>query len=226
MSVINVQTVKTTIALVTQFHRDLATCAMHGVRTAETVAKKTETLISAKYGETIPDFKAYKADMAGLKEVAKIRKLADAQWVLRPYWSALKKLYGSLPVSMAPDAVAKRVAKENDDKLLKAAKTAQVMQAQSNPVGAPAGQTQERQPSEAEQIEQLVARIGVWEALYACIRVLETDEKTAAQVIHMRKQADKLHAACDAADKAARVNAITPTAPNAIKKLAADLMAA
>lgn len=216
MSVINTSTKTPVTIAIAQFHRDLATCAMHGVRTAETVAKKTESLIIGKYGDKLPEFKDYKADMAALKEVAKQRKLADAQWVLRPYWAALKKLYGSLPVSMAPEAVQKRAQREAADKLyaetLAKAKAEQTMQAVSNPEGAPKGETQERQPSEAEQLEQLIARVGVFDALYACLRILDSDESTKAQVVHMRKMADKAKEASAKADAAARLKAITPQA--------------
>lgn len=196
---------KTPVAVaVDQFHKDVATCAMHGIRTAETVAKKMIALVTARYGETAPTFEQYKADLAAFKAIAEHRKLASEQWLVRPYGAALKTLYKELPVSMAPDAVAKRKQREERDALVKSAIAAAKKTAEVTPVGAKPGETQERQPSEAEQVEQLVSRVGLWETLYACIRILASDESTKAQATHLQKMADKAHDVSVLANKAAR----------------------
>ena len=188
-----------------QFHKDVATCAMHGIRTAETVAKKMVALVTARYGEKAPTFEQYKADLAAFKVIAEQRKLASEQWLVRPYGAALKTQYKELPVSMAPDAVAKRKQREDRDALVKSAIAA--AKKTTEPVGAKQGETQERQPSETEQIEQLVSRVGLWETLYACIRILASDESTKAQATHLQKMADKAHDVANKADKAARAAA-------------------
>ena len=213
MSVIKTST--TAAVEVTAFHKDVANIAIAGMRSQETMHKRMVALITSRYGDTAPTFEQHRADIKAFGEVAKSRKLASDQWIRRPYNAAIIALFEKLPVSMAPDAVQKREQREARDKLVKAAiakaKESQTMQAVSNPVGAPAGETQEREPSDAEKLEQMVTRCGVFETLYACLRILDSDESTHAQVVHMRKMADAAKKAADKATAAARAKAITPT---------------
>lgn len=212
MSVIKTST-KAAIEIL-DFHRDVFRIAQTGQRAVQTMASKMETLVTSRYGTTCPTFAQHRADIKALDQLARDKGLTDGQWMRRPYNAAIIALYGALPVSMAPDAVAKREQREARDKIVKAAiakaKAEQTMQAKVNPVGAPAGETQERQPSEAEQLEQLVTRCGVFETLYACLRILDSDESTHAQVVHMRKMADAAKKAADKATQAAREKAIKP----------------
>lgn len=195
------------------FHLSVYNIAKTGQRAQETMHTKMVQLITSRYGNTSPTFAQHRADIKALDQIARDKGLTDGQWMRRPYNAAIISLYDALPVSMAPDAVAKREQREARDKMVKAAiakaKAEQTMQAVSNPVGAPAGETQERQPSEAEQLEQLVTRCGVFETLYACVRILAADESTKAQAEHMRKMADVAKKAADKAEKAAREKAIT-----------------
>lgn len=190
-----------------QFHQDIAKAAMHGIKTNETVAQKTEALVRAQYGEPTlapsagnfgkpgaaggPTYKQYKADLKVLTLLAKQRELASPQWLVRPYGAALKKLYGALPVSMDPAAVAKRAQREAAEAQRKAAEAQVAAALSAAGPGAPQGKTQERTPSREEQIEAVVARLGVFETLAACIHILEADDATKAQAVHMRKMADK-----------------------------------
>lgn len=211
MSVIKVST-KAAVEVL-PFHQDVYRIAMTGIRATQTVAQKMAALVTSRYADKAPTFEQYKADLRALDQIAKDRKLVDGQWLRRPYGAALKQLYGALPVSQAPEAVAKRQQREQRDALVKKAiadaKATGTKDAPA-PVGAPAGQTQERVPSPAEQLEQLVSRVGVYETLYACLRILESDESTKAQAVHMRKMADKAHDLQVAADKKAREAAVKP----------------
>ena len=201
---------KTPVAIaIDQFHKDVATCAMHGIRTAETVAKKMVALVVARYGKTAPTFEQYKADLAAFKFIAEQRNLASEQWLVRPYGAALKTQYKELPVSMAPDAVAKRKQREERDALVKSAIAAAKKTTEATPAGAKQGETQERQPSDAEQVEQLVSRVGLWETLYACIRILASDDSTKAQATHLQKMADTAHDMAVTASKTATLASVT-----------------
>ena len=196
------------------FHQDVYRIAQTGQRAQVTMHEKMKTLITSRYGATCPTFEQHRADIKALDQLARDKGLSDGQWLRRPYNSAIVALFEKLPVSMAPEAVAKREQREARDKVVKDAIAKAKAAGTIAPVGAPAGQTQEREPSEAEKLEQLISRVGVWESLYACLRVLETDETTKDKVVHMRKQADKLHDAQREADKAAR-EAKLSTAANA-----------
>lgn len=208
MSVIKVST-KAPVEVL-PFHQDVYKIAMTGIRATQTVAQKMAALVTSRYGDKAPTFEQYKADLKALDAIAAERKLADGQWLRRPYCAALKALYKALPESQAPEAVAKREQRAKRDAEVKAA-IAKAKETSAAPAaGAPKGETQERQPSEAEQLEQLIARIGVFETLYACLRILDADESTKAQVVHMRKMADKAKDAATKADQAARVKAIKP----------------
>jgi hypothetical protein len=203
---------KTTAIEVSQFHMDVAKIALHGVRQAETVKQKMLTLVRTQYGETAPTFAQYKADLKALKAIAAQRKLADAQWLHRPYGAALKEAYGALPVSQDPAAVLKRAQRDAMQAQLKAIQEAAKQAGTAPKAGAPAGETQERTPSPDEQIESVVARLGVFETLAACIRILESDDATKAQATHMAKMLGQARKAQEKADKEARVKAITPQA--------------
>jgi hypothetical protein len=222
MSVIKTQVNTPVVIAILAWHKSLAACVAHQVKTVETVAAKCKTLIVETYGDVPPTFKQYKDDMAAFHEIAEKGKVSE-QNLLRAYRDAVKELFGELlksegspsglPVSQEPKAVEKRMErKAKDEKIAEALKLAEKT-AQSTPVGAPVGQTQERQPSEAEQTESIVARIGVYECMYACLRIMAASKVTEAQALHMRKMADKMRQLQDEADAAARLAAITVTAP-------------
>ena len=168
---------------VTAFHRDVFAIAQTGHRAAETMDKKMRALLTSKYGTTAPTFEQYRADRAALRQLAADKKLADDQWVRKPYCAAVKALFGALPEAQTPEAIAKRQQRD-------AAKTA--AKATAAPVGAPAGQTQDRQPTEAEQIESLITRIGLIKAADAMVRILKADDRTKAQAVHLEKMLAKV----------------------------------
>ena len=189
------------------FHLEVYRIAAAGQRATQTMAQRMQTLVTSRYGTTCPTFAQHRADLKALDQIAKDKGLTDGQWMRRPYNAAIITLFDALPVSMAADAIVKREQRAARDKIVKAAIAKAKAEGSKDapaPVGAPVGETQERTPSPAEQMEQTIASMGVWETLYACLRILDTSEATKAQVIHMRKMADKARDAQVAADKAAR----------------------
>jgi hypothetical protein len=210
------QTIKTsTVAAVVilAFHKDAFAIARTGHNAGETMAKKMSALLISRYGETCPTYEEYRLDLKALAQLAEERKLASDQWVRKPFCAAIKALWKELPVSMDAAAVLKRAERAaKEEKVAAALKLAEQV-AQQTPVGAPKGETQERVPSEAEKLESVVTRLGLYETLYACLRILEADEATKAQVVHMRKMVDKAHTVQQLAEKAKREAAITVQAP-------------
>lgn len=168
------------------FHKDAFAIAQTGRRASETMAKKMEALLTSRYGETAPTFEQYKADRAALRELAKQKGLADDQWVRKPFCAAIVKLYGKLPESQSPEALRKAAERKiAQDAIAKARESA------AKP-GAPAGETQDRQPTEAEQIEALVTRIGLIKTADAIVRILKADDRTKAQAVHIEKMLAKV----------------------------------
>lgn len=185
------QLIKTSTAKAVEvlaFHRDAFAIARTGHKAGETMAKKMEALLTSRYGQTAPTFEQYKADRAALRQLAADKGLESDQWVRKPFCAAIVKLYGKLPESQSPEALRKaeerRIAQE-------AVKKARESSAAAKP-GAPAGETQDRQPTEAEQIESLVARIGLIKTADAIVRILKSDDRTKAQAVHIEKMLAKV----------------------------------
>lgn len=203
-----VKTAKTAVEI-TAFHRDVLAIARTGHNAAETMARKMQALLVSKYGQPViskgddgaetrsggPSFEQYRADRAALKQLAADKGLADDQWLRKPFCAAVVALYGKLPESQSPEALRKaqerKVAQEAVAALRKAQGTAAAPAAPAAPVGAPKGETQDRAPSETEQLESLITRIGLFKTLDACIRILAADESTQAQAAHLAKMAQK-----------------------------------
>lgn len=177
---------KQTPVAILAFHKDVFAIAQTGHRAGETMHKKMCALLTSRYGKAAPTYEQYRADRAALLQLAKDRKLASDQWVRKPFCAAVKAMYGALPEAQTPEAIAKRALRAQQDAAVKAAKAAAAA-----PVGAPKGETQDRQPTEAEQVESLVTRIGLFKTLEACVRILEADEATKAQALHIRKMVAK-----------------------------------
>lgn len=123
-----------------------------------------------------PTYDQYRADQRALAKLAADRKLADNQWYRKTYAAAVKELYGALPVS--PNADAQRKA---------AAKTAAAAKNPPAAVGAPKGQTQEREATPQESEEAMVTRIGLFKTAFAVARIAEADASTEPFVLELRK---------------------------------------
>ena len=211
------------------FHLSVYKIAQTGQRAEQTMAQRMQALVTSRYGETAPTFDQHRADLKALDQLARDKGLTDGQWMRRPYNAAIVALFDKLPEAQTPEAIAKREQRAARDKVVKEAiakaKAAGTIAPVGAPVGAPAGETQERAPGEGEQLEQMVTRVGVFECLYACLRILASDKTTEAQAVHMRKMADKAKDESAKADKAARLAAIKPddAALRAIDSAAATL---
>lgn len=176
---------KTTSAVViSDYHRDIYAAAQSGQRATQTMAKKMEALLEAQYGSTSPTFEQYRADQKALAQIAKSRKLADNQWVRKPYAAAVKAKYGQLPVSLDPAAVLKAAKRAADAAAAKAAGATAT-------AGAAKGETQDHGTSDAENIDSVVTRLGLFAVLEACTRILAADDLTKAQAVHIGKMAHK-----------------------------------
>lgn len=177
------------------FHNEVFAIARTGHNAGLTMAKKMQALLISRYGEALidssdkdnwgrpcaaggPTFEQYRNDQQCLAEIAKEKGLTDNQWVRKPYAAAVKALYGALPVAMTAEAIQKRAQREANEAAKKA-------HAEAAKAGAPKGETTERAPSAGETIEQVIARLGVFQALDACVRILSSEEMTKAQAQHI-----------------------------------------
>ncbi len=177
-----------TPVVILAFHKDVYACAQTAAKAGITMAQKMNALILARYAETCPTFEEYRADQRALAQLAKDRKLVDNQWVRKPYAAAIKARFGALPVSQAPEAIVKAAKR--------AADAAGKKNADAAAAGAVKGDTTQRVPSDTENLESLIARIGVFKALEACINILAADDKTSAQAKHLKAQAAKAAQLC------------------------------
>jgi ribosome-associated translation inhibitor RaiA len=131
-----------------------------------------------QYGSTAPTYKQFKDDRAALRILAEQKGLVDDQWVRKPYNAALIELYGSLPESDSPAAIAKRAEREAADKA-------------AGKVGAPKGQTTERVDSEADKIEQFIAKHGLAKVLQATARILAAKTESKLDAVALQAVASK-----------------------------------
>lgn len=175
---------KGTVAI-TPWQQDLFDAAFKG---AEKINQAVESnraalrrILLDQYGSTAPTYAQFKADRAALKILAEQRGLVDDQWVRKPYNAALIDLYGALPESDSPAAIAKRAERE--------AKEA------ANPkpakVGAPKGETTERDPAVSETIEQFIAKHGLAKVLGAAAKILAERRETKLDATTLQAVASK-----------------------------------
>lgn len=208
---------KTTPVQVLDFHAAVFAVARTGHNAGQTMARKMAELLISRYGackfdpkderfgkaEHVgadaggPTHESYRNDQAALKLIAEQKGLADNQWVRKPYAAAVKALYGALPIAMSAEAIQKRAQREANEAARKLAEAAK-------PAGAPKDETTERVPSESETIEQVIARLGVFQALDACVRILNSESSTKAQAAHMAAMVKAAKAAAQAPAKKQR----------------------
>lgn len=183
------------------FHKDAAAILATGQRAGETMAKKMRALLISRYGAPTllpesdnfgkpgeaggPSFDQYNADQKALAICCKTD--GAKQWARKQFAKAVREVYGALPVAMTAEAIRKR-----EERAIADAAIAKAREAAAAPVGAPKGETQDRQPTEAEQIESLITRIGLIKAGAAMVAILKADERTAAQAVHIEKMLAKV----------------------------------
>lgn len=167
---------------VSAFHKDVY-AAINTARTAVDKAQgsmqqKLANLLRSKYGAVMPTFEQFRADRAALKELAKQKGLSDDQWLRKPYNAAVHLLYGALPEAQTAAAIAKRALRAANE----AAGITPVKDGKkdtpANKPGAPKGETAPRNPSNEETIEQYIARVGLWQVMDACARLLNADKSS------------------------------------------------
>jgi hypothetical protein len=142
-----------------------------------------KTALAMQYGDTAPTYKQFQADRAALKVLALEKGLVDDQYIRKAYNGAINGLYGALPVAMTEAAVAMREMREKMAAELRAKQEAALLAGTPVPktlktVGAPKGETIERNPNAGETIEQLIARVGIFATLNALTKILKTARET------------------------------------------------
>lgn len=198
---IKVSTVKA--VEVTAFHKDVYAVCKTGLNGQQTMRAKLAALLITKYGQPVigkdaegketrsggPAFDAYRADNAALRQLAAnaspIKGGDVGQYVRKMFAWSVNALYGSLPESQDAAAVLKRAQRDAKAAAKKATNPAA-------PVGAPSGETQEREPSESETIEAAITRMGLIKTMHGCFNILKADDKTKAQAVHFEKMLAKL----------------------------------
>lgn len=187
--------------IVSAFHKDIVAICRAGMSAYATQREKLQALLVSKYGppkiekdakgaETArsggPTYEQYRADQAALREAAQTArpvKGADVgQWVRKQFARAVQTLYGELPASTDPAAVAKAAQR--------AAARAQAPTTAAAPAATDKG-AQDHGQSEQEAIESVVTRLGLFRTLEACINILQADERTKAQAAHIAKMVKK-----------------------------------
>lgn len=158
---------------VSPFQRSMFDCVTSTRRAVDkahiNMATRMQELIKSKYNAVMPTWEQFRADRAALAAMAKDKGLVDDQWIRKPYNTAIHALYGALPESQSIAAIAKRK---------QAAMRSPIILATVASPGAVEGVVGARNASAAEQIEQMVAKFGVWDVLKACTKILATDTDT------------------------------------------------
>jgi hypothetical protein len=125
-------------------------------------------LLRAQYGDVAPTYAQFRGDRDALRVMALDRGLVDDQWVRKPYNAAVLALYGALPVSDSPAALAKR------------AQRPVVVKGKAKP-GAVKGDTAQRvapADSTPEGIAQFIAKVGAGKVLAELSKILATKKDT------------------------------------------------
>lgn len=187
--------------VITAFHKDAYTI-INTQRVAVdkangTMQTKLGALIVSKYGKVAPTYAQFRADRDALKELASDKGLADDQWLRKPFNAAIIAIFGALPEAQTAAALAKRKVRDAEDakkletlnKTRKSAGEAPLDKlpkkvaapAATRPQGAQPGKTLAQPTPVSETIEQLIARVGLWEIMDACARILNADQSTSAE---------------------------------------------
>ena len=123
--------------------------------------------ITAQYNTTMPTFAQYRADHAALIAFAHEEGLKDAQVMRKAYNIVLHEVFGALPESDSPAAIAKRAARGSAGTKAARAK-----------VGAKKGVVVAPSIGEPATLEQMITKFGIVEVFKACQKILATDNRT------------------------------------------------
>lgn len=130
----------------------------------ESARARMLTVVRAQYGDVSPTYEQFKADRSAFSALALERGLVDDQVIRKPYCNAIVELFGALPVSDSPAAVAKRLQRPVVDKTAKAAKT------DTPPVDRPV--------TVSDKIGQMIALHGPALVLIELAKILGTAKET------------------------------------------------
>lgn len=231
--IIKTSTAKAKTVEVLPYHRDAFQIARTAAQSAKRNAERMVNLAVSRYGAAVkdaagvlsggPTFEQYRADRAALAYLARDKGLEDKELqraIYRPYADAIKATYGALPEAQTAEAIAKRAKRAAEEAILKAARERGELAGDDN--GKDAGKApregaNERTATEQETVESIVTRVGLMQCLTACINILEADDSTKAQAVHLRKMAAK------AAEALAKGKA--PNAPKVPAEAAAEAAA-
>lgn len=162
-----------------KFQRDLFDIAFKAgdtlnkaiVRAELTQRETMQKMLKSQYGTTCPTFEQFRSDRDALRVLALHKGLVDDQWIRKPYNAAVIALYGELPVSMSPAAIAKRAQRPTVVKGKAGSKKNVVKPANDTPV---------------DSIGQFIAKFGTAAVLEELSKILSTERATQldAQVLH------------------------------------------
>lgn len=166
----------------TEFQRNVFECAFSG---QHAVSKAIESgrarmlrIVGAQYGETCPTYEQFKSDRSAFTALALERGLVDDQVIRKPYCAAIVQLFGKLPVSDSPAAVAKRLQRPVHVKTPK--------------VDTPPAERVETIPA---TIGQFIAKFGAGPVLVELAKILATEKTTAIDAKTLIAVASHLKAA-------------------------------
>lgn len=149
-----------------EFQRNVFNCAFDTGAQLNVVVQSARArmleLVRAQYGDVSPTYAQFKDDRAIFKTLAAERCLVDDQVIRKPYCAAIVELFGALPVSDSPAAVAKRL---------------------QRPVAAPKAVKVDTPPaqrveSESSTIGQFIAKYGAAAVLVELAKILGTEKAT------------------------------------------------
>lgn len=134
-----------------------------------TQRERIESYLAKEYGDVSPTFEQFQADRKALAALSLERGLVDDQVVRKAYNVAIKALFGALPVSDSPAAIAKRLQRPT------AAPRARKVAGE----GVDSQEGGERvQEAEIRSISQFIATFGAANVLVELAKILATEKAT------------------------------------------------
>jgi len=125
----------------------------------QTQGERIRNYLAEQYGEDAPTYAQFISDRAALHVIALDRGLVDDQYVRKLYNKAIKELFGELPVSMSPEAIAKRAQRPAKHDRVTQKAVAKIV-------------------SNADQIEAFIASVGMARILTTAAKILKASQAT------------------------------------------------
>ena len=115
--------------------------------------------------KTAPSFEGFRGAQAALRDACITEPGLQPATIIKAFNRIVKARFGALPVSMSPEAIAKRAQRPG-----KVAKPAEQKPAAKG--------ANEKQPTTPETIGQFLAKFGIGNVLAECARILATEKGT------------------------------------------------